>query len=70
MPMPEADYAAQQISETYWKVYKFEAHHGNYETTYEVTKGANGWFCTCRAAYGCKHIQLVLTTINPPKNLF
>jgi hypothetical protein len=71
MAYPEAEYAPQQISETRWKVHKFSGHHGDYLTYYEVIKPDRGdWFCTCQAGHGCKHIRLVLSTINPKKDLF
>jgi hypothetical protein len=68
--MIEAEYAPQKIDDAHWKVHKFDGHHGRFETTYDVIKGDNGWFCTCKAAYHCKHITLVMSEINPKKELF
>jgi hypothetical protein len=70
MPKSEADYALQEIDDNHWKVHKFEAHHGNWEIAYNVKKGANGWYCDCKAVYGCKHIAMVRIEINPKKSLF
>ena len=70
MPYAEAEYAPQKINENRWKVHKFDGHHGNYETYYEVIKGDNGWYCTCKAGHNCKHLKLVMQEINPKKELF
>jgi SWIM zinc finger len=68
--MTEAEYAPQKINDNHWIVYKFETQHWKSATYYEVIKGANGWFCTCKASHGCKHLKMVLNEINPKKELF
>jgi hypothetical protein len=65
-PAPD-EYAMLRVDDLWWKILKFSGHHGIYLTTYDIKINEEGFYCTCMAGHNCKHIYMVIESLQQPK---